>query len=172
MPIRNGFLVSPVKAPGPQPITVHNLSGHAVTYTLTPVATVMVGRYCAPTTKAVKWFHVAQRTTVAAHKTVTLPVSLSSHPAVPTDVAVKISPAKDHGRVSIEYAAYAQEIIGGIHGSGCAHVRGITTAAPSDPPAHGFPPMDIAGIGLFAAVLVTLVARMVRRPKNGGTHAR
>jgi hypothetical protein len=175
----HGFLVSPAKEPGPQPITIQNLDAKAHTYTLQPVQTVMSGKWCAPTPTPVAWFHVPSTVRVPAHKTVSVPVSVASKPSTPTDVAVRVEVAKAPGsHVAVSYVSYAQEIVGGLGGSGCAHVRGVaqkhatTAAQPKPVGSGGFPVFDVGVAVLVVAALGALVVRMIRRPKHGGTHSR
>src|ERR1700722_13566804 len=133
-----GFLVSPAKDPGPQPITITNNDAHPHTFSLQPVATQMVGKFCAPTAQAVAWFSGRKTASVPAGTTVSIPVSVAQTPSTPTDVAVKVAPvASAHDHVAVSFVAYAEEIAGGMHGKGCSVVRGVqpkqrsTASAPS-----------------------------------------
>jgi hypothetical protein len=154
----NGFLVAPVKSPGPQPILVQNLSHHPQTFTLTPVATQMQGKFCAPTNTPVTWFSVAHTVTVPARKTVKLPVHVSGDHGV-VDVAVKVQAG---GNQSVALASYAQEIIGRGQGTGCAHIRGRADPAPAS---HGLPLLPLAII-LVAVIALAATFTLGRRSKG------
>jgi hypothetical protein len=169
----NGFLVGPAKEPGPQPVTIQNLGAKPQTFSLHVVSTTVAGDFCAPTSKPVPWFTVASRVTVPAHKTVSLPVHVQGRHSV-TDVAVRVSPVIPAGHhVAVAEAAYAQEIIGGLHGSGCAHIHGVAAATPSDPPASSLSGLDVGVAAAVAvAVVLVLVVTLARRMlRASGRHA-
>lgn len=180
-PSGSGFLVSPVKAPGPLPIEIDNLSGHARTYDLAEVQTRMYSKkVCGPTTIASHVLAFPASVTVPAHKTVRIPVKVAHAPAVLTDVAVRVTqadPAKDHGQVGITAAVYAQELVGKGSASGCAVIRGdarqhthSAVAASHQPSSH--PPFLLIGLMLIVAIAFGFVLARVSRLRGRRRTAR
>jgi hypothetical protein len=172
-----GFLVGPVKSPGPIPIEIDNLSSRAHTYKLAEVETRMYSpKVCGPTTIPSHALAIPASVTVPAHKTMRIPVHVSSPPATLTDVAVRVTQdaPKSHAQVGVTAAVYAQEILGKGTASGCSVIRAdyeqqrkATALAPAASKSN-LPILPIALVVLVVAVLAFVVGR-IRRPR-GGTH--
>jgi hypothetical protein len=156
MPENSGFLVSPAKSVGPQPIIITNLSDDPVNFTLTPVGTVMAGGYCQPTSQKVGWLHVPSTAKVAPHQSLSLPVTVTGRHGT-ADVAVRVQPWASSQGVGVSFVSYAQEIIGPLGGGkGCAVMKGATVQAQPVAATSGIGPGAISGMAAGALGLAAL----------------
>jgi hypothetical protein len=89
---------------------------------------------------------------------------------------VRIAEApKHHARLAVSFVDYAQEIVGGLHGWGCAKVAGVFEPKPvavAHSSTSGLPVEVFEAVGLGVAACLAVAVRMIRRPEHGGSHAR
>lgn len=167
-----GFLVSPAKAAGVQPLHVWNVGKetetlHAVVYDVTPS-----GTSCSLTDVHVPWASVSpSEVTVAPGREATAHLQLTAMPAGLHDLGVTwVLSAKTSSGASVTSQVASQLVVGSGKGDSCTVVPPITrrtTVAAPQPHGSSLPVAPVAGAAVgVLAVAVALKATVFRSAKG------